>query len=245
MFNMTISIIAYVMFLMTSAYATGFFGGFVVPATIDGPRTFSFAEAVVANVALLLLFGVQHSLMARPAFKRAWTRWIPAPVERSTYVLFSSLMLVALFVFWRPIDGVVWDIPSPWGHLLWCGYAGGWGVLLLSSFMISHAELFGLSQAWHALCGRPVPVQPFSARWLYGVVRHPIMLGFLIAFWSVPRMTVGHLVFSLGMTVYIFIGLYFEERDLEKAMGGDYRLYQSRVPMLLPRLKNRRNAGRK
>jgi protein-S-isoprenylcysteine O-methyltransferase Ste14 len=243
MVNIAFSLLSYAVFILTSIYATGFAGGFGVPRSIDGPQMFPFAEAVIVDAGLLLLFGLQHSVMARPGFKRAWTRWIPDAIERSAYVLFSSLALIALFAFWRPIEGVVWEVTSPASYLVWGGYAAGWLVLLLSSFMISHAELFGLSQAWHALRGRPVPIQPLSVKWLYKVVRHPIMLGFLIAFWSVPRMTVGHLVFSLGMTVYVLIGLHFEERDLERGLGDDYRVYQSRVPMLLPWPKKRRRDG--
>lgn len=244
MFNLAFSIVAYAVFLLTSIYATGFVGGFVTPTSLDGPQVFSFAEAIVMDAALLLLFGLQHSVMARATFKRAWTRWIPEAIERSAYVIFSSLVLITFFVFWRPIDGLVWELSRPWSHLLWAGYAAGWLVVMLSSFMISHAELFGLSQAWHALRGKPMPAQPFRARWLYRLVRHPIMLGFLIAFWSVPRMTVGHLVFSIGMTAYIFIGLHFEERDLETALGDDYRAYRTRVPMLLPWLRKRRATAR-
>ncbi len=244
MFAFAFSIVAYAAFLLTSVYATAFLGGFAVPATIEGPQTHAFAEAIVVDVALLLMFGLQHSVMARPAFKRAWTHWIPDAVERSTYVIISCLMLLAFFVFWRPIGGVVWELSRPWSDWLWGGYAAGWLIVTLSSFIINHAELFGLSQAWHALRGTTMPVQPFRAQWFYKVVRHPIMLGFLIAFWSVPRMTVGHLVFSVGMTLYILIGLYFEERDLVAALGDDYRAYRSRVPMLLPWLNKRRSAGR-
>ena len=244
MFKLMYSIIAYTVFLLTSAYATGFVAGVVVPRTIDGPQKYSFADAITVDAMLLVLFGLQHSAMARPGFKRVWTRWIPEAVERSTYVVFSSLILIGLFVFWRPIEGVVWNASSPWNDLLWGGYAAGWLVLMLSSFMISHSELFGLSQAWHELHGRLMPAQRFRARWFYKQVRHPIMLGFLIAFWSAPRMTVGHLVFSAGMTIYLLIGVHFEEADLESALGDDYRAYQSRVPMLLPWLKTRRRTDR-
>ncbi len=236
MFVLTYSLLAYTAFLLVSLYAIGFVGAFLVPWTIDGPQVFAVSQALPVDLGLLLLFGLQHSVMARPQFKRYWTRWIPEAIERSTYVLFSSLLLMACFVFWRPVGGMVWQAAPPYDGLLRAGYAIGWGVLMLSSFMISHAELFGLKQAWHALRRQPMPAQPFRIRWLYKRVRHPIMLGFLMAFWVTPAMTVGHLIFSVGMTVYILIGLFFEERDLVKQIGEPYRAYQAQVPKLIPRV---------
>ncbi len=228
------ALVAYLGFLLVSVYAIGFVGGFVVPKTIDGPQTFSLVQAIAIDLGLVLLFGVQHSVMARQRFKRLWVRWIPESIERSTYVVCSSLALAACFYFWRPIAGALWEVPPPWSGVLWGGYALGWLVLMLSSFMISHAELFGLKQAWLALCRRPMQAQPFRIRWLYKLVRHPIMLGFLMTFWLTPVMSLGHLVFSMGMTAYILIGLYFEEKDLVAAIGDDYLAYQAQVPKLLP-----------
>ncbi len=237
------AVFAYAVFLLTAVFAVGFLANLAVPTTIDSPQVMPTAQAIVIDLSLLFLFGLQHSAMARPWFKRLWMIWVPEPIERSTYVLASSVMLMALFIGWQPVTGSVWAIQPPWASLLWCGYASGWLMIAWSSSMISHGELFGLSQAWHALRERPMPVQPFCTKWLYKIVRHPIMLGFLIAFWSVPRMTVGHLLFSLGMTIYILIGLRFEERDLERSLGDDYRAYQSQVPMLLPRVKKRQPGG--
>lgn len=242
MFALTYALLAYVLFMLVSVYSIGFVGGFIVPQTIDGPRVFSLSQAIAVDVGLLVMFGLQHSVMARPQFKRRWTQWIPATVERSTYVLFSCLILSLLLAFWRPVGAIVWQLSPPFDTLMIAGYAVGWLILLLSSFMISHAELFGLKQAWYAWQGRSMPEQPFRVRWFYKRVRHPIMLGFLIAFWATPMMTVGHLIFSIGMTLYMLVGLFFEERDLVRHLGEPYRLYCTQVPMLLPRLGKARPA---
>ncbi len=238
------AIFAYATFMLTAAFAIGFLSNVVVPKTIDGQQILPLTRAIVVDLSLLLLFGIQHSVMARPWFKRLWIHWIPEPIERSTYVLASSMILMALFICWQPIAGSIWMVQPPWTGWLWSGYVIGWLVIAWSSLMISHAEMFGLSQVWHALRGIPMPVQQFSSNGLYKVVRHPIMLGFLIVFWSTPRMTVGHLVFSIGMTMYVLIGLHFEERDLEKGLGDKYRAYRSRVPMLLPWFNKSRSEKR-
>jgi protein-S-isoprenylcysteine O-methyltransferase Ste14 len=229
------AVLAYSAFLVVSVYAVGFAGGFLVPASLDGPLAFSFAQAVTTDIILLMVFGLQHSVMARPWFKKIWTRFIPVHAERSTYVLISSALMVILFAGWRPVPDIVWDLASPLARwVVWGLFGAGWGILLLSTFMISHVELFGLKQAWANWRRQRVQDQPFRVRWFYKLVRHPIMLGFFIAFWAVPTMTLGHLIFSIGMTVYIFIGLIFEERDLVTQLGDDYVQYQRRVPMLIP-----------
>lgn len=235
MISFIYAVLAYSVFLVVSVYAVGFAGGFLVPASLDGPLVFSFAQAVTTDVILLMVFSLQHSMMARPWFKKIWTRFIPAHAERSTYVLISSAVMLILFVGWRPVPDIVWELANPFARwIVWGLFGAGWGILLLSTFMISHVELFGLKQAWANWRRQRVQNQLFRVRWFYKLVRHPIMLGFFIAFWATPTMTLGHLIFSIGMTVYIFIGLIFEERDLVAHIGDDYVQYQRRVPMLIP-----------
>ena len=227
-------------FLATFLYAIGFVGGLGVPKTIDTPAGPGGWEALAVDLALLGLFAVQHSVMARPAFKRWWTRFVPPPVERSTYVLFSSLLLALLFGVWRPLSTTVWDLRgSAAGAILLAGYGLGWILVLVSTFMISHFELFGLTQAWRRLRERPEPPAAFVERFLYRFVRHPIMLGFLVAFWSAPVMSTGHLVFAIMTTGYILVGVQLEEQDLRRAFGAAYERYRARVPMLLPFTKRR------
>lgn len=240
MISFLYAVFAYCAFLLVSVYAVGFAGGFLVPASLDGPLAFPLAQAFTTDIVLLILFGLQHSVMARPWFKKIWTRVIPTHAERSTYVLLSGVLMVMLFAFWRPVPDIVWDLTTPFAQwAVWTLFGTGWVILLLSTFMISHFELFGLKQAWANFCGRRLQDQPFRVGWFYKLVRHPIMLGFFIAFWANPTMTVGHLIFSIGMTAYIFIGLVFEERDLVAHIGPDYVSYQRRVPMLIPFARRR------
>jgi len=228
-------IIAYLAFFVTVLYAIGFVSGLVVPKGIDDGRIVGTGEAVLVNLLLMALFAVQHSVMARPQFKRWWTQFVPKSVERSTFVLLASLALDLLFWQWRPMPAAVWQIETPQiATALMALSFVGWVIVFLSTFMINHFELFGLHQVVNNLTGRPMPPARFRAPMLYGLVRHPIYLGFLIAFWATPTMSVGHLLFAAVTTAYILIGIQLEERDLVAVFGDEYRRYRSRVAMLLP-----------
>jgi protein-S-isoprenylcysteine O-methyltransferase Ste14 len=234
----------YLLFLAVLGYAAGFFIGFAVPKGIDqGPHTAA-PVAVAIDLLLLLLFTVQHTVMARPWFKRRWTRIVPAPAERATFVLAATLALALLFWLWRPIQWTVWNLPEPGAGALRAIYAAGWAVALSSTFLISHFDLFGLRQAW--LPVRRVPYSPprFTERGLYRRIRHPLMTGFVVVFWSAPTMTAGHLLFAAGATGYILAGIAFEERDLIRAFGGTYGSYRARVPALIPRYSLRHPSPR-
>ncbi|MGI8857832.1 MAG: methanethiol S-methyltransferase [Thermomicrobiales bacterium] len=227
--------IAYVIFLFAFLYAIGFVENAVVPKTIDSGAAGGVVAALIVNALLLGLFAIQHSVMARPAFKRRWTRIVPQPVERSTYVLLSSLILLLIFWQWRPMLGVVWR--SDAGVLRALLYAlsmVGWLIVLLSTFMINHFDLFGLRQVYTYARQTPDAPLTFTTRWLYTFVRHPIMLGFIIAFWAAPTMTAGHLLFAIMTTGYILVALQFEEHDLRSAFGQTYAAYQQDVRMLVP-----------
>jgi protein-S-isoprenylcysteine O-methyltransferase Ste14 len=229
--------VSYTLFLLTFLYAIGFVSGLAVPRAIDSGRSGSPAAALAIDLLLLGLFAVQHSGMARPAFKRWWTRYVPAPIERSTYVLASSLALILLFWQWRTLPLPIWQVDSaPARWVLYALAAVGWLLVLSGTFVINHFDLFGLRQVWSYARGRgPQGEAPFVTRAYYRIVRHPLMLGFLIAFWSTPDMTLGHLLFALMTTGYILVAVkLLEERDLVAQFGDTYRAYQRDVPMLLP-----------
>lgn len=233
-------LVCYAIFLGTFLYAIAFVGNLPVPHTIDHAIAASLPEAIVWDVVLLGVFAVQHSLMARPAFKAWWTKIVPKPIERSTYVLFASLALCLLFWQWRTIDATVWSVTDPAGAGLLTGmFWAGWVIVLISTFLISHFELFGLQQVWMNLRQKKFADPVFHTPYLYGLVRHPIYLGFIIAFWSTPVMTAGHMLFACMTLAYVLIAIQFEERDLINLFGDAYRDYRKRVSMLIP-LPNRR-----
>ena len=232
--------VCYVVFLAAFLYAIGFVGNLIVPRSIDNGVEASIGEAVVINVLLLGVFALQHSVMARPGFKRWWTRLVPRTIERSTYVLFSSLVLFLTFWQWRTMPAIIWDVAwTPGRIVLWVLFAAGWVTVLLSTFMISHFDLFGLRQVYLAWRGTPYTHLEFRTSLLYRVVRHPLMLGFVVAFWAAPTMTAGHLLFAVATTGYILIAIQLEEHDLNAALGEQYRDYRGRVPMLIPGLHRR------
>ena len=236
------AIVSYAAFLVSFVYGLGFFGNYLVPKSIDVGGAADLSEAIVVDLLLIGLFAIQHSIMARTAFKQWWVRILPAACQRSTYVLLSSLILLLLFWQWRPIPMPVWRLEGIAAWLLIGVYWLGWSIVLASTFMIDHFDLSGLRQAFFALRGAEEPDPSFKTPLLYKIVRHPLMLGLLLAFWATPQMTAGHLLFAITATAYILVGLQFEERDLIAQFGATYQQYRRRVPMLLPRIFGRRRA---
>ena len=228
-------VVSYLIFLGTFLYAIAFVGGLPVPTRLDGPLEGSLAEALAIDCALLTVFAVQHSVMARRWFKERWTQIIPWAIERSTYVLFASLALILLFAEWRPIGIEIWTVENTTARIiLWTLCAAGWGTVLIVTFLINHFDLFGLRQVWLPLMGRPYTRVSFRTPLPYRFVRHPLYLGFLFAFWMTPTMTLAHLVFAVATTAYIVLAIQFEERDLVHEHGASYERYRRQVPMLVP-----------
>jgi protein-S-isoprenylcysteine O-methyltransferase Ste14 len=224
----------YAIALVTLLYAIGFVGNLWVPKSIDSAREVPLGIALLTDALLLAAFAIQHSVMARPAFKRWWTRIVPASAERSTYILFASIALIALYKYWEPIGGVVWSVQSPAAVAVLYGlFALGWGLVFLSSFLINHFDLFGLRQVWLQLRGKPYTQVDFGTPVLYRIVRHPLYVGLLLAFWSTPTMTLTHLAFAIATTLYILVGIQLEEHDLVTE-HPEYAQYRKRVPMLVP-----------
>ena len=228
-------IVSYVVFFATFLYAIAWVGGFLVPTAVDGEPTMPLVPALLIDLGLLTLFALQHSVMARPAFKRAWTQIVPQEIERSVYVLASSLCLIAMFVFWQPLGGVIWEIENTLAKtILYAIFGLGFGIVLVSTFLINHFDLFGLRQVWFALRKRDYVPVAFVEPFLYRMVRHPLYVGFILGFWATPRMTAAHLVFAIMTTVYILIAIQLEERDLIAEHGDSYRDYRAKVPMIIP-----------
>jgi protein-S-isoprenylcysteine O-methyltransferase Ste14 len=230
------AIASYAVFFATFLYALGFVGNFLVPKSIDSPATLPLASALLVNGGLLALFAVQHSLMARPFFKRWLTRFVPVAAERSTYTLASSVALIVLFILWQPLGGPIWRIENPVGRgLVYSGFAFGWLLVLVTTFLINHFDLFGLRQGWLHFTRRPYTALKFTTPWVYKLVRHPLYVGWFFAFWCTPVMTAAHLFFAIMTAAYILVAIRLEERDLE-TFHPEYAEYKRRTPMLVPRV---------
>jgi methanethiol S-methyltransferase len=237
-------IVAYLIFFGTFCYAVGFVSTLLVPKHVDSVPTSSLSHAFLVDAVLLSLFALQHSIMARPAFKQWWTRFVPEPIERSTYVLLSSLCLLLLFWYWQPLGGIIWEVELGTTKLVLISLClFGFGLVLVSTFLINHFDLFGLRQVWFYFTGKNYEAIPFRTPLIYNYVRHPIYLGFIIAFWATPTMTAAHLFFAIMTTGYIFVGIQFEENDLIKHFGAKYKEYKRSAPMLIPFTKASRKTG--
>jgi protein-S-isoprenylcysteine O-methyltransferase Ste14 len=237
-------IVSYAFFFAVFLYGIGFIGGFITPTTLDGLPTTTIGHALAVDLGLLVAFAIQHSGMARPRFKAWWKRIVPEAAERSTYVLMSSLALAALYVFWEPIGGVIWNVPAGLGRNFVIGlYLFGWLLLLYTTFLIDHFDLFGLKQVWRRLANKTYRAPVFRTPSLYKIVRHPLYIGWLTIFWAAPTMTAAHLLFALVTTGYILFAIRLEERDMVSAFGSVYVDYRARTPMLIPRLRSRRGGS--
>ena len=236
-FYLLFGIVAYLIFFATFLYLIGFVANYPgLPYAVDRGPDAALPVAIAIDLALIALFGLQHSIMARPAFKAAWTRIVPPPIERSTFVLFASLALILLFLLWRPIETPLWTVTGTFATaMLWGLFGLGWLIVLVSTFLINHLELFGLHQVWSHAGGRDMPAPIFRTPLFYSQVRHPLYAGFILAFWSTPAMTLGHALLAAGMTLYILIAIRHEERDLVGVFGEQYESYRVRVGMLIPR----------
>src|SRR5690242_19709791 len=233
-------ILSYALFFGTYLYAIGFVTNLVVPTSLDKTRSASLLIALLINVGLLVLFALQHSVMARPAFKKWWTQFVPEPIERSTYVLLSSICMILLFINWQPMGGVVWSVESPSGYwLLQVISLLGFGIVLISTFLINHFDLFGLRQVWMYFAGKPYTHLQFRTPFFYKYVRHPLYLGWMIAFWATPTMTIAHFLFAVICTGYMLTAIKFEEKDLIAVFGNTYLQYKEKAPMLIPFTKKR------
>ena len=236
MLALAYGVVCYAIFFVTFLYAIGFVGNLIVPISIDtNPQAATLTRALIMNIILLSIFAIQHSVMARPAFKRVFTKVVPTVIERSTYVLLSSLALILLFWQWRSMPEVIWDVQNPFGkYVLWALFFIGWLMVLLSTYLINHFDLFGLRQVYLYSKGMEYTNVGFKEIFLYKIVRHPLLLGFMIAFWATPRMTWGHLLFAVVTTVYMLVAIQLEERDSVAAHGDDYLDYRKRVSMIVP-----------
>jgi methanethiol S-methyltransferase len=238
------AVVVYLFSLASLVYAVCWLGNVpLLPTTIDGQPGRPPLQALLVDLGLLSIFALQHSVMARAGFKRVWTRIVPPAAERTTYVLLTSVCLFAICLFWQSLPGVVWRLEGATAAVAWALFALGWIIVLASTFMVSHAELFGLTQAVNAFRGKPSESSEFRERWLYRLVRHPLMLGLLIGFWSAATMSASRLAFAVIATAYILVALQLEERDLRRSIGAPYSDYQARVPMLFPRLFKRKRNG--
>ena len=228
-------VVCYGIFFLTFLYLIGFLGNLLVPKSIDVGPIAATSTAFLINFALIALFGIQHTVMARPAFKERWTKIVPKSIERSTYVLISSVLLILLYWQWRPMGGVIWEAEAVWAqNILWAVFCGGFLLVLMTTFVIDHFDLFGLRQVWLNLRKKSYTDLRFKVTLFYKFVRHPMYIGWIMSFWGTPRMTAGHMLFALGMTTYILIAIRYEERDLVKFLGDDYARYREKVQMLIP-----------